>query len=764
MFRRTRGVEMDEELERWRAHVKDQPPSELDRWRAAVQEPKQKEGENPSFLQSVNRALFPGARDIATSLIGQNEFDFPEIGTITGGADFKERNSGLDFARNEQAMVDILRKRDPNLNVGKDKFDNVVVKFEGKPFYLNKSGLSERDVRDATRDTFIQALPQIGASWLTGGAALPIRAAMQGAAGAVGSGMTDVASGLAGSNQPFDYQAILVSALGAMGGEVAGSLANGIYRRIAHRPSAYIDDTGALTSRGREIMLEAGVDPAHITEPLARAFAERARRLGPEQAGRVTRAEEFGHRLTPGQASGDPARQAFEEAAYRGARGQPARHAITPAIEDMRGGTQPGSPRGSVLEGRDRYIDETAVAPSATRQESADIVNQGLIREHNWHRDYASAAWDVARDDTRRVRVPMRELATLPDTVRTQLRAGDDPVHIVAGLHPAAHEAMELINRAGAGTLDDLATRSGNAVAGNLGVTLEALDSGLRSVLSGLRTDAMSPGDRRAMNRVIGGYETWLDTLEDRALFAGSPDAVAGIRHARNSSRDLFHTFGERAPNARSGTTDRAGQTLERMIHDYPDLTAGEVANWLWGKNKIGDSADAYRVARRLSEILPPGTPEWSALRRGMLQTVLTNAPDSTQLGAQAMAENLSKFVSPSNGRSLAGVLFTDAERARMRRYVVALRETLPDPNSVNRSGTGYEAARAIIDTFAAGQGQPMRFFSNLIINSPNQLRAMRTNPIPVRNSLNQPYASAVPVAGAVAAERLYDEDVPPSR
>ena len=671
--------------------------------------------------------------EVGIAAAGKNEFDFPEIGTIMGGASFDERNTGLDFARGETAMIDVLKKQDPNLQIAKDRYDNIVVNFKGKPFYLNKSGISERDVRDFGRDMLTQLPAAAAATWATGGMALPIRAVAQMVAGGVGSVASDVASKAAGSEQPMDLQAAIVSALGGGAGEMAGSMFSGVIRAFRERPAAYVTPQGQLTPQGVQVVTELGFDPADVGDRLARTFADRVNQMGPQSALRTARADEFGIRLTPGQASGDVTRQSFEEAAENNARGQVAGDLMRERKDAM---------RESVITSRDRLVDDLAPGATASRQETASNVLNDVRSAEDFDRTHTNAMWENARDASGSARIPRAALPDLLTSVQRSLRAGE-VYRISPELQKASNAAMEFIrdiaeNR----VVFDNSLPSQNA-ASNLGVTLEAVDSQIRKVLSDFGGEARkSSADARAFRPIVRGYEGWLDNLQDSALMSGDPAALQLVRDARAASADLFRTYGKR------DATDRAGATLERMIDE--DVTSTEVANWLWGTSKDGRGPEAYRMLRRITEVVGRESEGFQGLRRGMLQTVLMNAPEARQQGAQAMAENLFKFVN-GDGSPVARFLFTPAELSQLRRYGAALRDTIPDPRATNPSRSSYGNARAIIDAFG-GMGAPMRLFTNVTVDLPNIAKAAGNRPPVVRT----PPSAVVPAAAAAGAQREF--------
>src|SRR5262245_22770925 len=225
-------------------------------WEAAKQETDQ------NLTRSAREAINNAARSLGGKVQGKNEYDYPEIthammhggelnelvadelnnqlGESSGGKAM-EFLSLLKRARGEKGMIDILGRFDPEMTTGKDKFGNTIVKFAGKPYYINRAGLSERDLDEGFRDALL-TIPFSGAARAVTPAAGPIvRSLGQAVAGAAGSVTSDIVSRGAGSEQPIDTGAMLTSALGGAGGEALGSALGWAINRVAHNPARYFN-------------------------------------------------------------------------------------------------------------------------------------------------------------------------------------------------------------------------------------------------------------------------------------------------------------------------------------------------------------------------------------------------------------------------------------------------------------------------------------------------------------------------------------------
>lgn len=675
---------------------------------------------------------------IRNTVVGQNEFDYPEINS--SGASLIDTD--LLKARDGRAMVDIIKQKYPGAAFGKDKFGNQFVTLPGegeKPHYLNKSGLSNRDVDEFGRDLLL-TMPLAGvAGAVTRGAAMPLRAAAQAIAGAVGSLGSDVVSGVAGSKQGVDIPAVIASALGGAFAEGSGSSINWLLSAVRNNPSRWVQN-GQLTPQAAEFFAQAGFNPNEISATVAQEFARRARMTGGSTAtAREVAAGEFGIPLTRGQATADPDRIAFEEAARHGARGEMAADIVRGRMNRQR----------EAIETAQQNIGDELAPNVGTRnvQESAGTVLEGVRNRAEEMGRSVNAFYDAARPLMREAAVDRGAVTELPNIVRSRLNEND--FVIVPSLHPSASAALDLLDNLAAGRVQNKAFGANipqQAPDDMVGIALNGIESIRRQIggANGLLASAQNPADRNATRQIVRAFDEWLGDVADGQLIAGNPQAVEAIRRARDAASRNFALFGER--NIRGG--DDAGRVVERMIAQ--DLTEQEVANFLFGSNKIGDSGRAYRVAKRVEEIVGRDSDEWDAVRRGMWQRITQGPEGGTQPGAQAVSSSILEFVN-GKGQTLASTLYTPDELSMMRRYAAALRTTVPPPEATNPSKSGYEAARALGDLFSApSTGWYIRMFGQ----ARNAASAVRALPggAPVERL---PAPAGLPALGSVGGERV---------
>jgi len=223
---------------------------------------------------------------------------------------------------------------------------------------------------------------------------------------------------------------------------------------------------------------------------------------------------------------------------------------------------------------------------------------------------------------------------------------------------------------------------------------------------------------------------------------------VKALKAARAEASRNFALFGQR--NVKGG--DDAGRVIERMVD--ADVTEQEVANFLWGSSRVGESGRAYRVIKRVGEIVGRDSEEWDAVRRGMWQKVISSAEGTEQPGAQATARNIAEFVN-GKGKGIAEELYSAAELSKMRRFAAVLRSTVPPKDATNPSKSGYEVARAMGDIFNVNAPFYIRIFG-LAGNARSTVRAATGGGAP---ALRTPAPAGTPAIGAVATDRHLTEE-----
>jgi len=483
------------------------------------------------------------------------------------------------------------------------------------------------------------------------------RAALGGAGGGAAYGVGDAEGGPI-NRVVGGAQGAAFGAVGGVVGRELGVAAGKVLRRLVGQPRMF--DGSKLTPAGRKALADAGINPDQISDDFARAFAARVKQAGgqSDEAVRMAQADEFGIPLTRGQATGDVAESAFEEAARNQARGavaggvvrnldDAARTRVRGVADDMAGGVDDAL---DVAEATGEAVKSRASAAAAARD----------------------AAYSAARESD--AVIDVRAFEQLGGRIKNAL----NEVTLTPGSQArgAIREARRLADEAIQGP------------DGTVGVSFQAVEK-LRQRLN--RVFGATKGiDKQEVGSAIRALDDWVADSMDRALISGSDDALTAMQNARG-----LHAAYKRTFSAKPG--DDASKVIEKMAE--LDVTPPEIANWLYGSSKVGAKGSSVRTVKKLREVLSPE--QFEAVKNGAFRRVVGSGDD---YGYKRLADRIEDFTS-GEGRALAKELFSPEELARMQRFGKAIRILIPPAEATNPSKTAYGIARLGGDMLKAGAG-----------------------------------------------------------
>ncbi len=486
------------------------------------------------------------------------------------------------------------------------------------------------------------------------------RAALGGAAGGAVYGFGDGEGGAANRLT----QATIGLGVGAAGGVAGRELAIGLgklYRRLASSPSLFKD--GQITDAGRKAIASAGFDPATVSDDFARAFAKRVEQAGgqSDEAVRMAMADEFGLPLTRGQATGDVAQIAYEEAARNVSRGRPAHEAVS-AIDD--------AARRRTSEAVDGMRASLGGQAHETAADAAGTVGQHVQRAASTAKDAYKAAYNAPA--IKGASIAVEAFDGLPKLADDALKG------VTFSPSPQAAGAVKALRE-----LSETATKGPD---GTVGVSFQAVEQ-LRQKLN--RITASDAGVMREISAVKGALDSWVDDVLHKSLISGSPEALDAVVAARGKYSFFRKHFTKQAGDDISGIMEKLAK---------PDTTPQEVANALWGYTKVGTSGTSARLAVRLKKVLSPE--DFNDVRSGLWQRLAQTAQGEV-LTPQKMATRLDDFLR-GDGKTLAGHMFSQEERATMRRFGEAMKLLVPPKEATNPSKTAYAMSRMVSDGWKA--------------------------------------------------------------
>lgn len=563
------------------------------------------------------------------------------------------------------------------------------------------------------------------------------------------------------------------AAIGGAAGGVLGAAGERLakaYAKWQARPRSPVSESGAITPEATAAMSAAGVDPANLTpESLAtmqRVLVEKG--VSPDAA-REAMAKAFGIDLTKGQAGGDFSQQQFERIAARGGFGEGpqkvlgeffARQADQTAaakagIGEQLAGAHPeiahpleageavaggalahfddAAARAAAAEGgadaalmqargarpaddlqaagaigeRARAISDQAAEAERAALAQGDQALAGVRGEQPADAITAgTAVGDAVRGRAAAARDNYRQaydaVAQSPGTfepgaldrvgTRVRERLGTDvPVDPV--LTPNAARAL--------GDLDNLPGLL--RTEGEAGPSLQAVDQARKRLVAYYRGTAANPTDRRAMREVLSQFDNHVEDALSAGLFSGDDAALGQLREARRLFSQYQQTFRP------TGAGDDVGRAMQRIVEQ--DAQPQEIANFLYGSSQVGSTGLSSRLAERVRTVLDANSPEWAAVRQGLISRALG---EGTPEQIAARAEHLTE----GPGRVLTNRILTGEQIGGLRAYqraveqAEAARQSVPD--WVSRLAANDFNPRQIADELygasGAGRASSLRF------------------------------------------------------
>lgn len=673
---------------------------------------------------------------------GAGRTEFPEAPELRAGtADLSPASGafwrtlgGILTSAEPAQIADVAEKALPGAKRSRDRFGNLMIRYRGRRFYVNKPGVSRTDLIQFLAQT-LAFLPAGRVATLPG--TLGKRLALAVPANAGMSVGLDVASSALGSEQGVGVVRAGVAGLAGAGAELVSPLAFKFVRAVRRAPGL-LDEAGRLTERGRRMASAAGFDPDGMGADLERIFAAEAERSA-GRAGTVQRirGREFGIPMTRGQASGDFKALAKEESTRHGAFGEKAGDIMRQfdaeqqqAMQGARGRVQ------SRLGGG-----ETRIARPA---QAGDVMGPGLTARAAAKKEAVDTAYEAARETEARITA---------DGVRGLWRRAAASVTdfgVDAQLHPAATRALRGLRK-----LESATRRRAKSKLRITSVALRRIETERRKLLN-LERAAANPADGAAVQRVRKAFDDWLDEAMDNAMFDGDEQALAVLKTARAQRRQYGALFEAQNPR------DRAGKVIQNIVGE--ERTPEQVMNLVIGRSKLGAQDVSVDVLKRIRKITGGGNAEeWLALKEaGWLK--LAKEIGTDHFSPKKFANRLNDVL--ETNRSWMETLYSADEIAMFGRFRDEVLRTVTPEQARNPSKTAYTLARLArewagrLGTMLTFSGSPLggaTFFTLKRLPQAMGTRAARraVKPSPA------PRLRAPLFGAAVTAETRLQADVP---
>lgn len=386
----------------------------------------------------------------------------------------------------------------------------------------------------------------------------------------------------------------------------------------------------------------------------------------------------LGVTLSKGQATGELPLIQREQAALRGATGDRAQARAQEFADQQRAEVQ--AAHENVAKDLDPFGQRVAETPA----DAGALVSDAIQNTAASRKAGVKAAYDAANEMPGEIHAGAFE--GIAQRIKGDLSLRDEPVIIDDKTTPHANNALSDIEK----TIDRLripnkADPFGEPNPENIvGVNLKGVEQ-IRKRLSTFRRDAYGSGnaaDGRATSAIIDSFDKRVDAAVDGGLFNGDPRAIQAWKDARAAHADYSGTF-----TAAKG--DSVGRVVEKILGKGKNEAAipNDVADFLYGSSGVKPNSLNVGVAKRVRGILGDRSPEWSAVKQGLFSRLTEPAPGMTEMGPGKVAQRLNRFLG-GDGREMAEVLFSPAERQMLQSYADLQRQLQVPQAGANWSGT----------------------------------------------------------------------------
>lgn len=423
-----------------------------------------------------------------------------------------------------------------------------------------------------------------------------------------------------------------------------------------------------LTDEGRATIAALGYNVDEVSDDFVKAFQERAKELPADRAARAAGMDEFGIPVYRHNASGTADDFAAFERGKRGALGARVEGVAREAADTQAGATTRAAEDISTGLGGGARGDQ---------YDAALAVQEGLRREGATAKQAASKAYD--------------DLEAAGGGVSGK-RIKDAGTRIVAALEKAGRAVTPGATPNTAGALDELNALFREADQGT--VPFMQLERGRQVINRYIRTAqrGANEADTSALRAALSGYDQMVDDAMTAALFEGDKET---IDTAARSAREAWKRYSQQF------TGDSASaKFVQKMVDE--DASTDDMVRWLFSSGKLGSGKFNSTLAKGIKDILGETSDEWGMVRQAAFRQLWQKPEGTVQYGPQAMSTRINEFLNSPATRGLANEVFTRDQIAKMRRYASALKSMVPPEGAVNHSGTAYENARLVRQTFDA--------------------------------------------------------------
>jgi hypothetical protein len=630
--------------------------------------------------QVVDRFDTPAASDgqPIVDRFDEKPIDYSKIGEFDASTATQGQQWRLAFGYlttpSEQARADIIRNVLPGSRIDKDpNSGRLIVSYKGEVGYIDKPGVTMSGVMDS----LAQVAKYIPAGKLASmGSNLAARMGLAAAGGAATSVAEDLAAIPQGSEQGVNIEKAAATGIASGAGQAAGELViaptigwlsrkgSQVWQALRNQPGTI--QNGQLTAAGRQLAIQAGLDPDQMTAELAQQLESAAKRamtagLPDEQLGTATERQALSQRfrvpLTRGELTDDYAQQSLEENLRK-------MDITTRAGEIMRmadresGAALRGSSGESGFGLLERQIAGQAPADAAQSGQAviASTRAQGAAAKSAYQGAYKTARELGASLDSRNYRQFLGEAENiLKETVDY------DP-----NLYPQTAKVIE--NLRGRLVFMEQAGREAPRK-----IPLAKLEN-LRKIINAQWKSADAT-DRMGLDVLRSQFDEMVDGALESGRVSGDEAAV----EAWKAGRQLYGRFQQLY-----GVDKQAGQAEQ--------FAGREVRNWLKSDNVTGEevirkAAQNKALTQRILTINGEESPAHQALKQGTLEYVFRPALKGDGISPRLIVSSYERWFE-KGGKEQMAAIFSESDRKAIKEFVQLARAKIPQEGVVNYSNS----------------------------------------------------------------------------
>lgn len=585
------------------------------------------------------------------------------------------------------AIPGALKTQDPEGNPG--------IVIDGKPFYLNKPGMSGADAFGFFGDLV---------SYIPAGKLASVfnKGYQRMFAASIGTGATttikEMLSQQFGSDEPIDTTIIALDAVfGGAGQRIGDALSNYVASR-----KKFKDAAGNYTDDFKQALKEAGLNLEDITKEgrrvLERAYQHIGRTMGQQVSdvrGAVSQAEAdiFQIPLTKGQRTGDIEQLGREEGMRHGVYGDKGKKVI---------GEFDVSQSKAIEAGVQKVGEKLSDSPVpinlfADPMEGASTLISRLQKVASEEKDTVKKLYDVTKMATLEV-IP-EAITDIAPSARRLIKEAD--VDLSKEITPVALQMMNKINQFSQKAKPKEPFMPTPDVKTIANVPIKELEA-FRRQLGQLAKNTTNASDSRAATQIMQSFDDWLEKSIDDSLIVGEATDLETLKEARSFFKQYAKKFREKGGRS----IDAQAQKLITKMLD-PNINANDALALFFGRGRIGETSVQTAVLKKLQSIFKDD-PEALTMFRQTALLRLVQDKQNNMLSSKQMVNRIDDLLT-GGGKEFAEVLLNDSQRDTLKAFRNSVSRTIMPQEAMNPAKTAYTLARLARDVLSAlGLGAKM--------------------------------------------------------